>query len=176
MQLAMFMPARELRVSDDAGYSSDLVPGDFLPGQHGTYAKMWSQKVSEARLTGDLVKNPHYDPDNPMTESEYDEAYDLEDKGHSLPGHLTRDFEMNWDKKRSLRQGIEEEGIQTPVSLAFAKDIASTEKRREEAIEGQRVIIDGHHRIAAAYDLNPDMEVPVIYEPRLQTHSDPPNE
>ena len=34
-QLQMFMPARELHVSDE-DYGGDLVPGDYQPGRHGT--------------------------------------------------------------------------------------------------------------------------------------------
>jgi len=165
-QLQMFMPAKELHVSDE-DFGGDLVPGDYQPGRHGTYKKMWDEKLSQATATGELHNNPHYDPDNPLTSDDVADIEYFEDRGESPPPELTRDFEMTWEPKDSLQQGIKEGGITTPVKLAYAEDMAETWKAMgrtpKPPIVGQRVIVDGHHRIAAAHDLSPDAEIPIQY-------------
>ena len=165
-QLQMFMPARELHVSDE-DFGGDLVPGDYQPGRHGTYKKMWDEKLSQATDTSEYSNNPHYDPDNPMTSGEWEEAENLEEQGVSLPPDLTRDYENTFKSVVPLQQGIKDEGIKTPVKLAYAEDMAQTwtdmGRTPQPPTVGQRVIVDGHHRIAAAHDLSPDTEIPVTY-------------
>ena len=173
-QLQMFMPARELHVSDE-DYGGDLVPGDYQPGRHGTYDSMWQEKLSQATNTEEFRKNPHYDPDNPLTSDEYADVEYFEEQGLSLPPDLTREFESLYKSVVPLQQGIKDEGIKTPVKLAYDEDLAETwrglGRTPQPAVKGQRVIVDGHHRIAAAHDLSPDTEVPVQYskESPLQT-------
>ena len=55
-------------------------------------------------------------------------------------------------KKRgqeSLYDSIKKEGVKTPISLRVHKNGVQ--------------INDGHHRVVAANDINPDMEIPVRY-------------
>jgi hypothetical protein len=161
----MFIPAKELHVSDE-DFGGDLVPGDYQPGRHGTYENMWQQKLDAATVMGQIVRNPHY-TGHSLTTSEYEEADELDAMGESLPGRLTRDIEMTWEPKDSLQQGIKEEGITKPVKIAFAEDIATTWQALGTnplpPSKGQQVIVDGHHRIAAAHALDPDTEIPVEY-------------
>lgn len=53
--------------------------------------------------------------------------------------------------KKSFYQSIEAEGVKTPVLL------------RQVMTTDQPSIWDGHHRIAAANDINEDMYIPVRY-------------
>jgi hypothetical protein len=165
-QLQMFMPARELHVSDEDRHG-DLVPGDYQPGRHGTYKKMWEEKLNEATATSEFRKNPHYDPDNPLTSDEQADVEYFEEQSMSVPPDLTREFESTFKSVVPLQQGIKDEGIKTPVKLAYTEDMAQTwtdmGMTPQPPIVGQRVIVDGHHRIAAAHDLSPDAEVPVTY-------------
>jgi len=162
----MFMPARELHVSDE-DYGGDLVPGDYQPGRHGTYDRMWQEKLSQATNIEESRKNPHYDPDNPLTSDEHADVEYFEEQGLSLPPDLTREFESLYKSVVPLQQGIKDEGIKTPVKLAYDEDLAQTWRDMGRTPKppnvGQRVIVDGHHRVAAAHDLSPDTEVPVQY-------------
>ena len=165
-QLQMFMPARELHVSDE-DFGGDLVPGDYQPGRHGTYKTMWQQKLNEATATEEFRKNPHYAPDNPLTSDEWADVEYFEEHNMSVPPDLTREFHSTHKSVVPLQEGIKDEGIKTPVSIAYDEDMAQTWTDMGVTPKppnvGQRVIVNGHHRIAAAHDLSPDTEVPVQY-------------
>jgi len=51
--------------------------------------------------------------------------------------------------RESLNKSVARHGVVSPVSIA------------EYDERGVSVILNGHHRIVAAYDANPNMEVPV---------------
>jgi len=51
-------------------------------------------------------------------------------------------------RPETLDDSVHREGVHTPVSLRLMP-------------QGGPIIWNGHHRIIAAYDANPDMEVPV---------------
>ena len=51
--------------------------------------------------------------------------------------------------KDTMYQSIEKKGVVTPVSLRIRKNDVQ--------------IDDGHHRLVAAYDIDPNMEIPVRY-------------
>jgi hypothetical protein len=53
-------------------------------------------------------------------------------------------------KEKTLHQSIKEKGVQTPVEISYSGD--------------KELLTDGHHRVASAYDINPNMFVPVTYE------------
>ena len=53
--------------------------------------------------------------------------------------------------KRSMYQSIKAEGVKSPVLLGY------------DMKTDQSTIRDGHHRIAAANDIDPEMYVPVRY-------------
>lgn len=48
--------------------------------------------------------------------------------------------------RESLNKSVARHGVVTPVSISE---------------NGEKAILNGHHRIVAAYDANPNMEVPV---------------
>jgi hypothetical protein len=52
--------------------------------------------------------------------------------------------------KDSLYQSIQKEGVRTPIRLRMH--------------QGTEQINDGHHRVAAANDINPEMYLPVSYD------------
>ena len=54
--------------------------------------------------------------------------------------------------QKTLHQSVKEEGVKSPVTLSYDK------KTKQSTIE------DGHHRIAAANDVNPEMYIPVRYK------------
>jgi len=58
----------------------------------------------------------------------------------------------------TLYDSIQERGVINPVTLGFTDGV-----RNKLWGKSSKVIIGGHHRIAAANDINPDMEVPVRY-------------
>lgn len=61
-----------------------------------------------------------------------------------------------WQRKKSyasvkgLDKDIRKNGIKVPISLGY-----------EYGSQGKPQIWGGHHRLAVAHDINPDMEVPV---------------
>lgn len=55
--------------------------------------------------------------------------------------------------EKTLHQSIKEKGVMTPVGVGLRKKGTNVEE----------FINDGHHRVAAANDINPDMYVPVDY-------------
>lgn len=57
----------------------------------------------------------------------------------------------NNKEKPSLYQSIREKGVQNPISLTFNRKLQ------------QNTIDNGHHRIVAANDINPEMYLPVRY-------------
>lgn len=50
----------------------------------------------------------------------------------------------------TLAEDVKERGVQRPVIIGRSRH------------HGRGLIHDGHHRVAAAYAANPDMEVPVL--------------
>ena len=198
-QLQMFMPVKELHVADDpeTGYPPEgslISPGDWQPGAHGTFKNLWDEKlVDSKRPKGKWVNNPMYDPDDPLTPEEVDQWEDAsEAEGeyhphptaylHSGPGselemdqRLTRsDDKVFYEKAPSLHRQIAAEGVKEPIPLMWGADIDA--KGKELGISTSRehspdtlYTVDGHHRIAAAQDLNPNAEVPVTYPNQTPT-------
>jgi hypothetical protein len=66
----------------------------------------------------------------------------------------------------SLLDSVRESGVQTPVKVDpdFGNHPNSDKAGRSSALRGGKVIFNGHHRLASANRVNPDMEVPVEYE------------
>jgi ParB-like chromosome segregation protein Spo0J len=70
-----------------------------------------------------------------------------------------RERKLKESKERKLYDSIAESGVQKPVTLdtmSFNEDDPS---------DFEEVIRDGHHRVAAANDINPNMYIPVEYRP-----------
>ena len=69
------------------------------------------------------------------------------------------DRKMQESKETPLYNSIAEQGVQKPITLdtmSFNEDDPS---------DYEEVIRDGHHRVAAANDINPNMYIPVTYRP-----------
>lgn len=65
---------------------------------------------------------------------------------------------------RELAQSIAKEGVFRPVELKRISGVYDHETQQLVNPEHESWgVTDGHHRTIAAYDANPDMEVPVIY-------------
>jgi hypothetical protein len=64
--------------------------------------------------------------------------------------------ESNYD---NLYDSIASEGVQTPVPI-------------EHYGKNKTRLAGGHHRVASAYDINPDMEIPVEHETRTHFRRD----
>ncbi len=65
----------------------------------------------------------------------------------------------------SRYDAVATEGVTKPIQLMHSSQRAEfqTDTRQKAAGEEHWVIVDGHHRLAAAADIDPKMEVPVEY-------------
>lgn len=79
-------------------------------------------------------------------EISYSEAYGVLAKKRRENTNST--FQRGGVEEEPLINSVAKEGVRTPVNIV------------EQGSSGN-TIWNGHHRIAAAYDVNPDMEVPV---------------
>lgn len=89
---------------------------------------------------------------------------DYQEPGKSGPGMRNKKRFM-WQTKldeshdEDLYDSIASEGVHEPVTIQnYGKN-----KTR---------VLNGHHRIAAAYDINPDMEIPVEHKIRTRFRRD----
>lgn len=140
LQLPMFVPAKHL-VDGTVGTFN---PGDLMEVEE-TYDGGWT------------------DPDGDRWETEIrnetpDEGWDRKlDEAHQYGGgggYVLPDGRMG-----SLYDSIEAEGVRGPVRLS-AYDLGMDEYG---SIRPVGTIMDGHHRAAAAADIDPDAEVPVMW-------------
>ena len=68
--------------------------------------------------------------------------------------------EYNIESERSLHDRIASEGVKEPVQVTrTAADFGEGTSRAH--LSNQDVLFDGHHRVAAAANIDPNMEVPV---------------
>ena len=68
--------------------------------------------------------------------------------------------EYNIESERSLHDRIASEGVKEPVQVTrTAADFGEGTIRAH--LRNQDVLFDGHHRVAAAANIDPNMEVPV---------------
>ena len=68
--------------------------------------------------------------------------------------------EYNIESERSLHDRITSEGVKEPVQVTrTAADFGEGTSRAH--LRNQDVLFDGHHRVAAAANIDPNMEVPV---------------
>lgn len=79
-------------------------------------------------------------------EISYSEAYGVLAKKRRENTHTM--FQRGGVEEEPLIKSVAKEGVRTPVNIV------------EHGADGS-TIWNGHHRIVAAYDVNPDMEVPV---------------
>ena len=84
-------------------------------------------------------------PSDDRSETEYSEAYGLLERKRRNNTQLLKDGFGS----EPLGKSVAREGVREPVTV--------TDKDKN----GESVIWNGHHRIVAAYDTDPNMEVPV---------------
>lgn len=81
------------------------------------------------------------------------EKYQPSDQDRLNPNETDQEL---WERKknfagvRGLEKDIKKNGIRVPISLGY-----------EYGSQGKPQIWGGHHRLAVAHSINPDMEVPV---------------
>lgn len=64
------------------------------------------------------------------------------------------------NRAKGIDESIAREGIRNPVQIVHGRDPAWS---REIGTGHNIAVANGNHRVVAAYDANPDMEVPVIH-------------
>jgi len=109
-----------------------------------------------------LIDLPFHEPDREWIESEGEEWIDSEgESSWEGGGDYLEDDDQFWDRKLDesytrgydyVRDAIQESGqVKVPVKLTTEDYSLGTMQR----------VRQGHHRIAAANEVNPDMEIPV---------------
>lgn len=85
-------------------------------------------------------------PSDDRSETEYSEAYGLLERKRR---HNTESWSnLTGSDPEPLGKSVAREGVREPVTVTDQEN-------------GESVIWNGHHRIVAAYDTDPNMEVPV---------------
>ena len=147
-QLRMFIPAKELFVQDDpeTGKPDPNAPiqsGDYLPGvirPFRNYGRMWQSKMARVNDANTVTR-----------------------EGSRITS------------VSSFRADVEARGVTNPVKLAYGSDLLSTQSQIDPQVVrtpnlpqisqmDAQYIVDGHHRIAATHDIDPDREIPVLYQ------------
>jgi len=111
-----------------------------------------------------LIELPFFEPDREWIEAETEEYIDVDGITRvEGGGDYLEDDDQFWERKldesygyshQSLHDDIQESGqVKVPVKLTIEDTNLGTMKR----------IRQGHHRIASANEVNPDMEVPIRY-------------
>jgi hypothetical protein len=128
---------------------------------------LWSRQWNHEQLAmfmpaKHLIDLPFYEPDREWVDPKEEEWIDSDgESSWEEGGGGQEDDDQFWDRKldesygstrQSLRDDIEESGqVKVPVKLTIEDTNLGTLQR----------IRQGHHRIAAANEVNPDMEVPI---------------
>jgi len=115
-----------------------------------------------------LIDLPFHEPDREWVETEEEEWIDSDGESSWEGGdRYLEDDEQFWERKleesgsgarsgRVLWQMEEDKRVNVPVDVGFEDD--------DGPVGGEYLRIrDGHHRIASANEINPDMEVPINY-------------
>ena len=116
-----------------------------------------------------LIDLPFYEPDRELIEAPDEEWIDVDgESSWEGGGEYLEDDDQFWERKldesyashysfgadKDLRDDIQESGqVKMPVKLTIEDTNLGLWTR----------IRQGHHRIAAANEINPDMEVPIRY-------------
>ena len=111
-----------------------------------------------------LIDLPFYEADREWIEAETEEYIDVDGITRvEGGGDYLEDDDQFWERKldesygyshQSLHDDIKESGqVKVPVKLTIEDTNLGTLSR----------VRQGHHRVAASVDINPDMEVPVRY-------------
>lgn len=167
-QLPMFMRAGDIK------QQYRPLPGDFQDNEEGeteTKRQFWQRKADEASMSKaayDAANEGMSVRDLKPPELDVDKLGERSDYPYQRTGESTGSWEKReqpwWEERAasnaarfnqyldapSLKQSIAKEGVQSPVHLGTTK-------------RGKKTVIGGHHRIAAANEVNPDMLVPVLH-------------
>ena len=76
--------------------------------------------------------------------------------------YKSSELPKKYDDNLDLYDSIKKHGVINPVPLGFT-DQAAEPKISPLLFGKSQYVIGGHHRIAAAEDINPNMEIPVMY-------------
>lgn len=83
--------------------------------------------------------------------------------GESLKPGTSDDTWQRRGSGQSLRESIAEKGVKNPVEMTVDVDNFPHGPEIPKGDEYRLQVFDGHHRVFAAADVNPDMEVPLNY-------------
>ena len=111
-----------------------------------------------------LIELPFFEPDRDVVEVPEEEWVDVHGGTHiDGGGYVPEEDDQFWDRKldesytygyNHIRDAIKESGqVKVPVKLTVEDTNLGTLSR----------VRQGHHRVAASVDINPEMEVPVRY-------------
>ena len=144
----MFIPAKELFVQDDPETSrpdpsAPIQSGDYPPGvirPFRNYESMWKSKMARVNDANTVTR-----------------------EGSRITS------------VSSFRDDVEARGVTNPVKLAYGSDLLNTQSQIDPQVVrppslpqisqmDAQYIVDGHHRIAATHDIDPDREIPVLYQ------------
>ena len=142
-----------------------------MPPKMSSKDRLWSQQFNYQQLqmfmpAKHLIDLPFYEPDREWVEAPDEEWIDVDgESSWEGGGEYLEDDDQFWERKldesygfdhRSLRDDIAESGqVKVPVKLTLNRDYDSPNDDEYLAIR------QGHHRVAAANEVNPDMEVPI---------------
>lgn len=144
-QLSMFLPAKNL---------IKLPPNPYELGNELNYAEesgyAETPKQAAKRLWAMKLDDSQQEPE-PGGASEYG--------GLALP--------EKYDENLDLYDSIKKHGVVNPVPLSFTDEMDGG-KDNPLFFGKSQYIIGGHHRIAAAEDINPNMEIPVVYHSTVE--------
>jgi len=144
-QLAMFMPAKELiKLPISPTEVKDELKFHLEHGNKATVKSvtkdLWMQKLDESQI-------------------------EMEPGGALGDARLLKKYSRSKGSKEehdNLYDSVADHGVINPVTLGFSSIFTSN--RRNPLFGGKKnYIIGGHHRVAAANDINPNMEVPIRY-------------
>jgi len=115
----------------------------FMPAR-----KLFNEIESEDTSTSTTLSNDPSIASEKLDESQMGGAHDSR-----MDTRSSKD--ENWDHSNikgsdTLYESVKKHGVVNPVGISGSDSTRLT-------------IIDGNHRIAAAHDVNPDMEIPVRY-------------
>lgn len=104
-----------------------------------TAKDLYGHRLSDVEVEHDRLKN--------------DEGIDPEEHDVDVKGWVM-DRKLSESKRSGLYSNIKSRGVTEPVSLGQGR----------WGVYKRGVVSDGHHRIAAAYDIDPNMLVPVEHQ------------
>jgi hypothetical protein len=160
-QLKMFMTPKEIMQQyqpldgdrmeiDDTDYTTD---SDHFNVREEEDHELWERKLDESQYDRE-IQHPRAGEDtgrSRTTGGRSNMPY------HTWTGSTNNPYERvvgyeRHQESESLYDSIERTGVQKPIHLG-----------RQFGLENKPQVVGGHHRLASANDINPDMLVPVLH-------------